>query len=355
MLKYLYSLATDKYNGFLPSILKALLYILSLVYSAVVRFLSFYQRINSCRLPCKVISVGNITLGGTGKTVLVEYIVRLLSARGNKVAVLSRGYRRKAANYAPRSTDYETMGDEPYMLKKKFPAVPVIVDPDRVRGALKAIKERGVDTVILDDGFQQWRIKKDLDIVAIDTANPFGNGCVIPRGILREPLSALRRADVFVLTKAGAGGDTGPVKDAVCRLSPGGLIAESSHAWTGFYNISNPRERLGLEALQGKTAALFCGIGDPESFKKLISGLGVRVGSFSIFPDHYRYSQSDLEKIIQDAQVSGAGVLITTEKDAARLEGLNACGERILVASIELKIGQNEKGFIDRLLGLYHS
>ena len=355
MLEHLYNLATDKYNGFFPSVLKAAFYLFSLIYALVVRLIAFCRMIWPVRLPCKVISVGNITLGGTGKTVLVEYIIRLLSARGNKIAVLSRGYKRKNANCGSRVTDYEMMGDEPYMIKKKFPGVPVIVDPDRVRGAISAFKAHKVDTVILDDGFQQWRIIKDLDIVAVDARNPFGNGSVIPRGILREPLSALGRADVFVLTKALPESDTAPLKDRLGKLNPGALIVESSHAWSGFYNITNPRERFGAQELQGRTAYLFCGIGDPESFKNLICGLGVQVGGASVFPDHYNYSQADLDKIIRDAKEKKDSVIITTEKDAARLEGLNAFGERILVASIELKIGQDEKRFIDRLLGLYHS
>ncbi|MDP2941247.1 MAG: tetraacyldisaccharide 4'-kinase [Candidatus Omnitrophota bacterium] len=311
----------------MPGLIKPILFILSLVYGLAVRFLSLYYRLRPCRLPCKVISVGNITLGGTGKTVLVEYIAQFLGQQGHKVAILSRGYKRKTTDYRLRTTDYETMGDEPYMLQKRLPNVPVIVDSDRIRGAQRAVSEFGADTVILDDGFQQWKIKEDLEIAAIDARNPFGNRRLLPRGILREPVSSLRRADVIVLTKLNLTAPALELKGYLQRLNPIALIIGSRHEPKGFYPFGNAEELLSPQSLQGKNVVVFSGIADPGSFEQLIRSLGMSIALSFRFSDHHEYSPAEIAEITRQARGKAVAAMITTEKDAARLRSLQLVTE----------------------------
>ncbi len=356
MKRHLYNLAADKYKGIGQGIIKVFLFFISLVYGLVIRSLILLYSFKQNRLAIKVISVGNITVGGTGKTCLVEYIARYLKQQGHKIAILSRGYKRL-------STNYESMGDEPYMLSKKIGDISVIVDANRIRAAKRAIKDPAADTVILDDGFQQWGIIKDLEVVTIDITNPFGNGHMIPRGLLREPLSCLRRADVFVLTKANLGAKPDGVKDILSKINPNALIVQSIHKPVGLYHLGADTLTLGIDQLKGKRLALFCGIGDPDSFENLIIRLGAEISLSFQFPDHHNYTEQDLERIIKGSVDKGIDTIITTEKDAARLHDVRCTlrlgsGQakyevRILVLRIELAIIKDEQRFSDRLLGLY--
>ena len=345
MESYLYKLATDEARGFLAAIFKAGLFILSLIYGCFIRALAAFYLLRPRRLGCQVVSIGNITLGGTGKTSLVEFVAGYLKNQGHKVAVLSRGYKRQGG-----------MGDEPLMLQKNLRDVMVLVDADRVRAAERAMRDYQADSLVLDDGFQQWRIKKDLEIVTIDSTDPFGNRQVLPRGILREPLSALKRADIFVLTKANLNPDTLDIADFLKQVNPRAAIFQAAHQPKGFCRLGS-QETFGPEALKGKTAAIFCGIADPESFENLVSGLGIRVGLNFSFPDHYAYTKDDLEKIKTAAARKGIDTIITTEKDAARLEelGVRSSELGVFVLRIALKIVKDEEGFHERLSGLYRA
>ncbi len=336
--------------------IKLILFLFSVLYGLIVRALILFYRIRPYQLNCRVISIGNITLGGTGKTSLAGYIAAYLKSQGHKVAILSRGYKRRVTARQGQAgvTGYETMGDEPCMLSRKFPDIPVLVDADRVRSGNSAIRDYAVDTVILDDGLQQWRIRKDLEIITIDSRNPFGNRYLIPRGILRQPLSCLRGADILVLTKANLAAGTDKIKEELNRLNPGAVIAESSHIPLGFYNISEPARLLDVAVLKGFRVTLFSGIGDPQSFEDLISSLGIKVGLSFKFPDHHSYTGEDLDRIRADSKSKGIDIIITTEKDAVRLSGLGAAvpGLRLLVLRIGLEI-KDEEIFHGRLLKLY--
>lgn len=349
MLNFLYNLATDKYKGAPYAPIKFFLFLLSLFYGLIVKAMIFFSSFKSYRLNCKVISVGNITLGGTGKTTLVEFIARYLKQEGKIIAILSRGYKRKNS---------KTAADEPHMLARNLQNIPVIVDADRFCAGNLALREHGVDTVILDDGFQQWKLKKDLEIVTIDAGNPFGNGCLIPRGILREPTSSLSRADIFVVTKTNFNADISETKSALSKLNPQALIIESAHAALGFYNIDDPKELLDVEAFRGKDATLFSGIATPDSFESLIVSLGIKTGLFFKFPDHYNYRAEDLDKIIKHSKERKIDTIITTEKDAARISALGldtGCEVGIFALRIALNITKDEEKFYHRLLELYRT
>jgi tetraacyldisaccharide 4'-kinase len=363
MQTYLYNLATDKSRGLIASFSKAFLFALSLIYGLIVRILIFLNSNSAYRLGCKVISVGNITLGGTGKTTLVEYIARYLKSKGHKVAIISRGYKRKIPNSKSQipnkfqipNPNYQTLGDEPYMLLKKLGDIPVIVDADRIRATKRAIRDYSVDTVILDDGFQQWKIRKDLEIVTIDATNPFGNRQMLPRGILREPISSLRRADTFVITKCNLKRDTDEIKDALAKISPSSLIIKSAHQPIGLYLFEKPEELFSIDYLYGKTVSVFSGIGDPDAFENLIKGLGANIALAFRFNDHHSYTKDDLDKIARSSRDKNSNILITSEKDAARLldVGVTLYDLRLLVLSIKLSFAEDEQRFRNRLLQLY--
>jgi tetraacyldisaccharide 4'-kinase len=358
--EYLYRLATDKEKGLVAAVIKSFLFILSLIYSFLLKVTVFLRRQRCKALGAKVISVGNITLGGTGKTILVEYIARSLKEKGHRVAVLTRGYKRRIS-YIPYTQDkiraeqfYHHMGDEPYMLSLKLGDIPIIVDADRIRGARCALKDSAIDTLILDDGFQQWHIRKDLEIVTIDAQNPFGNKRIIPRGILREPPENLSRADIFMLTKTNFNHDTATLKDFLKSLNPGAQIFESGHLPVSFFDFNQPQEPIDSGLLRGKNVVLFCGIGDPDSFIALISSLGINASACFKFPDHHHYTRLDIDKIIQAAKEKNIDTIVTTEKDMVRVFGPCSGPQavRFLFLRIKLEIKDEDK-FRNRLLGVY--
>ncbi len=346
--KYLYNLLTYKIKGPLAALLRGVLFLFSLIYGLIVVALAGFYKLRPARLNCKVISIGNITLGGTGKTSLVEYLAVKLSEKGNKVAVLSRGYKRDK-----KLPGLEGIGDEPAMLQKKLPQVPVIVDKDRLKASARAIQEHAVDTLILDDGLQQWRIHKDLEITTIDAQNPFGNSRLLPAGFLREPLPALSRSDVFVLTQVDTHQDTTSLTHKLKRLNPRALIVESRHKPEGFSNLSNPDEILSVDIFKDKSVVAFSGIGNPQAFENTLKSLGITIREALRFADHHDYAQADLNAIIKCARERKIGLIITTEKDAVKIARLEIQGVRIFSLNIKLSITKNETEFDRRLLKLY--
>ena len=348
MKTFLYNLATDRTKGlfFLP--IKIVLLLLSFLYGLIIRSMILFCLIDPIRLNCKIISIGNITLGGTGKTSLVELIARILKSKGFRIALLSRGYNRRSL---------DSLGDEPDMLFNALKDVPVIVGKNRIKNSHRAIKEYGIDTLILDDAMQQWRIKKDIEIITIDSVLPFGNKHMIPRGILREPLSSLKRADVFILTKTNFSSNLDNLKEALIRINPKALVFDSIHMPTSIYFVHKPQELLDIDYIKNKKVALFSGIGDPDSFAKSIINLGADIRLDLRFTDHYNYSQKDLDKIIAVSKENLTDIIITTQKDAARINNLDLKIEaaNLMVLCIELKIIKDEERFIDRLLRVYSS
>jgi len=346
--EYLYNLLTYQIKGPVAVLLRGFLFILSLIYGLVVVVLANFYRIKPVRFSAQVISVGNITLGGTGKTTFVEYLADKLQASGKKIAILSRGYKRNTSKQGAQG-----MGDEPAMLEKKLPFLQVIVDKNRIRAALKAIRNFAVNTLILDDGLQQWKIFKDLEIVTIDAGNPFGNYRMLPAGFLREPLSALKRADIFVLTQVSLDQDTVKLYARLKGINPSALIVESVHKLEGFSGVSNALESLDVNYFKNKVAVVFSGIGNPAGFEKNICDLGIHIAKSLKFPDHYGYVQADMDEIIKIARQMNADTIITTQKDAVKIRELEVKGACIVALNIKLSITKNEAEFNRRLFKLY--
>ncbi len=352
--EYLLGLATDRISGVGAWIFKGILFFLSLIYGLVVCALIFWNNLKKKQLSCRVISVGNVTLGGTGKTMMVELIANYLKTHGHQPAILSRGYKKPKAYSVKLLPSYETMGDEPFMMSEKLKDVPVLVDSDRFRSAKAALAGHAVDTVILDDGLQQWWVKKDLEVVMIDGLNPFGNRRLLPRGILRQPLFTLKGADIFVLINFGAA-NLSLLKSSLAIVNSRALILEAERSAKGVFCLSRRKEILPLDFLQGRDAALFCGLGNPGAFRELAGKIGIKEGVFFEFPDHYRYEEEDLEKMVKDAGKKNISILVTTEKDAVRipLAARKRFGENIFVLVVELKFKDEEERFFERLLRVY--
>ncbi|NLE92276.1 MAG: tetraacyldisaccharide 4'-kinase [Elusimicrobia bacterium] len=345
---YLRSIAEARRAGFIAAVITGLLTPFSWLYSGCIGLLSFLRSARRRKLPCAVISVGNITWGGTGKTPLVEFIALFLKRNGRNPAVLSRGYGASGGFSA---------GDEPLMLQNRMPLIPVLTDKKRLRSARKAMETWGADTLILDDGFQQWGISKDLDIVTVDAANPFGNGRVIPAGMLREPLSALKRADIFVLTRCEKEEEKQHLKNRLSSLNPRACIFCCNHRVAGFYPVFG--EAAGVitepEFFSGKEVVAFSGIAVPRSFERSLENTGARITGARRFPDHYFYGRREIEAII--AGCRGRPV-VTTEKDAARLsvlyDGRPPAGIWVMRIELEFK-NDDDQRLRDRLLGIYRS
>ena len=302
-----------------------LLTILTWPYSLVHRLrLQAYTRswVPSKRLPCRVLSVGNLTLGGTGKTPLVEVIAAWLQERGCRVGVLSRGYGRKggasivvASDGAQVLCSPEEAGDEPVLLAEHLPGVPIIVGQDRFAAGMLAVDRFGVDVLVLDDGFQHLSLARDLDILVLDAAHPLGNGRLFPRGDLREPPSALARAGAIIFTRW----DPAIPTPALPHLpSPTPPLFHSRHEPVDLHGLHDG-QTLPLASLRNRRVLAFCGIGAPASFRWMLDALGATVVAFRTFPDHHRYTGPELEALSRLAASVRAEMLITTEKDGIRL------------------------------------
>ncbi|MFA6350246.1 MAG: tetraacyldisaccharide 4'-kinase [Candidatus Omnitrophota bacterium] len=328
-----------------------ILLLLSFIYGFIIRVFSGLASQNKQSFSCKVISVGNITWGGTGKTVAVEYITRFLRSKGRRIAVISRGYKRRTKDEGRRTI--EELGDEPQMLKDKLPDVTVLSGPDRQVLIKSAISGSRADTAILDDGFQQWRINRDLDIVTIDANNPFGCRHMIPRGILREPLRALKRADIFLLSKTDTAPDVSGLRDYLKKINPQALIVLSCHKEGGFVELFGKGLFIASEELKNKNVILASGIADPGSFEKMAGRYFKQVFEHIRFDDHHNYSVDDAQKIMSLAAAKGAEAVVITEKDAVKLKNLFLLQPEIIpvyVLKIELEITQYEEEFHRRLL-----
>ena len=352
--------------GAAPAIYGAVLQAFSWLFHVVARtrlWLYRHRIFHDQPLGCLVVVVGNLTVGGTGKTPVVEKFARALHDRGRRVAILSRGYKSKAPpawkrwwwsftqaeEPPPRIVsdgrqvllDSEQAGDEPYMLARNLPGVIVLVDKNRVKAGAYAIKKFGCDTLVLDDGFQYLPLKGRLNLLLVDKTNPFGNGHLLPRGILREPISHLRRASYVFLTKSDGRRDS-ELERLIEEHNPGVDIIECAHRpqYLQRFGPLTPGEdgRQPLTFLKGRRVFAFSGIATPESFEKFLRDLGALLMGRERFVDHYRYGPEDLAELFAAARQAGAECLVTTEKDAVRISEALECPLPVYYLRLEIEI-----------------
>ncbi|MBI4657639.1 MAG: tetraacyldisaccharide 4'-kinase [Verrucomicrobia bacterium] len=358
-------------RGKRAAIARSTLFLLSKLFQLGVKFRHFlysFRILRDYTLGVQVIAIGNLTVGGTGKTPVVEKFARELQDQGRTVAILSRGYRSKPPPLTKRlldklllredSTpprivsdgkslllDSDTAGDEPYMLASNLKDVVVLVDKDRVKSGRYAIEQFGCDTLLLDDGFQYWKLKgRRMDVVLIDYQQPFGNEYLLPRGTLREPPSHLVRANTVFITKSD--GNTAELRERIGRFNPTASIIECVHHPLYFEDVFTG-ERFGLEQLRSKRVAALSGIAQPESFEQSLVKLGNELVYTKRFADHHRFSQQEVLNVINRSKKRQAEVIVTTQKDAVRFPKLDRRDLPILFVRVEIKILKGAKDFQD--------
>jgi tetraacyldisaccharide 4'-kinase len=350
---------------------RAFLYCLSRIFQLAVKFRRFLYNVRILRdttLGVQVIAIGNLTVGGTGKTPVVEKFARELQDAGRQVAILSRGYRSKPPPMTRRLMnkllfredrtpprivsdgkslllDSESAGDEPYMLASNLKDVVVLVDKDRVKAGRYAIEKFGCDTLLLDDGFQYWKLRgRRRDIVLIDYQQPFGNELMLPRGTLREPPSHLARASYIFITKSD--GNTDRLRARIATHNPSAPVIECIHHPLYFEDVFTA-ERLTLEHLRGRRVASLSGIAQPESFEKSLMNLGAELVYSKRFADHHRFTQQEVLNAINRGKKRQAQLIITTQKDAVRFPKIDRRDLPILFMRVEIKILTGATDFQD--------
>jgi tetraacyldisaccharide 4'-kinase len=280
------------------------------------------------RAPCPVVSIGNLTVGGSGKTPTVELVARWLGEDGRRVAVVSRGYGRRASRPVQVVSDgraalagVDEAGDEPLLLARRLPGVPVVVGADRLAAARVAVARCQADVVLLDDGFQQRRLRKDVEVVCVDARAPWGRGGLFPCGTLREPPGALRRAHLVVVTHAAAAADLRGLVDAVRRRAGGAPCLAADLEIEGLGTLAGDGAGP-VAALRGRAVLALAGIAVPEGLVHTLTGCGAVVRDLVAFPDHHPFRPDDLRAVARRARAVGAELVVTTEKDAVRLEAV---------------------------------
>ena len=358
-------------RGTRETIVCALLYVLSRAFEVAIkirRFLYSVRILRDSTLGVQVIAIGNLTWGGTGKTPVVEKFARELRDQGRNVAILTRGYRSKptpvhqrflrkillqADTTPPRIVsdgkslllDSEMAGDEPYMLASNLKDVVVLVDKDRVKSGRYAIEKFGCDTLLLDDGFQYWRLRgRRLDIVLVDCQQPFGNEQLQPRGSLREPPSQLARASTIFITKSD--GKTDALRKRIEELNPTAGIIECIHHPMYLEDVFTG-QRFELDFLRGRKVAALSGIAQPESFEGSLVALGGELVYTRKFADHHRFTQQEVLNVINRSKKKQADAIITTQKDAVRFPKIDRRDLPIYFMRVEIKILRGADDFQD--------
>lgn len=365
-------------RGFTASVTRLVLRVVSWGFRLVVksRLLLFRSRmVHERNLGSLVISVGNITMGGTGKTPVVEMLARTLRDRGRQVAILSRGYKSHdleepqewLAEWGKRGAEPPKVvsdgrklylgpkyaGDEPYMLAKNLDGVRVVVDKNRIKSGFFALEKLGADTLVLDDGMQYLKLGHELDIVLVDATAPFGNNALIPRGTLREPPASLRRASYIFLTKC-VDTNNDELIEKIRKYNPTAEIIECRHGPIQLENVFSD-ERQPLSFLQDKWVACISGIANPESFENLVENLGAKVEIRKRCTDHHWFDQQEIDSFMTRCADRAMDVIVTTEKDAVRFPRPTELDVPVYFLRIEVEILRGLDAWercIDRICGL---
>jgi tetraacyldisaccharide 4'-kinase len=368
---FLLEVILEERKGFRESMVRGVAYGCSKIFQVLVktrRFLYNFRILRDSTLGVQVIAIGNLTVGGTGKTPVVEKFARELRDEGRNVAILSRGYRSKPVplhkwlinkillrddTTPPRVVsdgrslllDSEMAGDEPYMLASNLKDVVVLVDKDRVKSGRYAIEKFGCDTLLLDDGFQYWKLKgRRLDVVLIDRQQPFGNERLLPRGTLREPPSHLARASFIFITKSD--GNTAELRRRIAQVNPSAGIIECIHHPLYLEDVFTG-QRFDLDLIKGRKVASLSGIAQPESFEQSLVGLKGELVYSKRFADHHRFTQQEILNAINRSKKRQAEAIITTQKDAVRFPKLDRRDLPIYFMRVEIKILSGANDFQD--------
>ncbi len=370
--QYFIEIIRERRKAPFDSFVKGVLFVASRFYLRAIntRIWLYDNRVIRYRaIGCLVVSIGNLTCGGTGKTPIVEIFARTLSQKGRRVAVLSRGYRSKdkrgffeklrkrlfskKMEVPPRVVsdgknllhDSITAGDEPYMLASNLKDVAVLVDKDRVKSGLYAIDEFGTDVLILDDGFQYLRLKAHINIILVDSTSPFDNHHVLPRGLMREPIEHILRADYVFLTKSDGSPRLRHLKEFIRKHNHRAEIIECCHKPKYLEEVFDRGRRHPLESLQGKKIASISAIANPASFEGFLEDLGGELVLKRHYADHHRYRQQEMIDFINDAKAAGAELIVTTEKDAVRMPRLDRRDIDIQFLRVEIDILSGQENF----------
>lgn len=366
MLKKIESIMTSKRKTGIISF-ESLLFVLSLIYGGAVKTReAFYNRgvLRSKKLPCIVISIGNITVGGTGKTPMTIHVAELVKRLGYKVVVISRGYKGLAEKTGGIVSNGNIIfmkpdksGDEPFMIANRLKSIPVVIGKNRFNAGMMALNSFNPDVIVLDDAYQHLQLKRDIDLVLLDNIFPFGNQRLLPRGSLREPLSALMRGDAFILTRSDVTNEPESTYNSVklksyARAKPifkavhvpyiyevvkGGAMSSQ-----GIYGNSCTKS---FEFLRGRSAFLFSGIARNIDFYNTVKGFNCKVKGYSEFTDHHRYTERDLNMILQLAKESDPDFIITTEKDYVRITNKIAWPIDLVVVGIKISFENYDNEF----------
>ena len=369
--QYFLELMDGRRKAWYDRVMIDILFIASRFYRMAVQFrIWMYDKrvIRNHALGCLVVSIGNLSCGGTGKTPVVEVFARTLSEKGRKVAILSRGYRSKKRSFLFRlmqrfrsqkielppkvvsdghnlllESDYA--GDEPFMLASNLSKVAVLVDKDRVKSGLYAVEQYQSDVIILDDGFQYLMLKPHINIVLVDSTDPFGNGNTLPRGILREPIKNIRRADYIFLTKSDGSHKINHLKHFLRRHTRRAEIIECCHKPKHLVKMFSGGIQEPLEKLRGAKVAALSAIAKPESFENFLRQLGAELVLKDHYADHHRYTQQEIIDFINQAKEAGADFIVTTEKDAVRVPKIGRCDVPLYYLRIEIDILSGQESF----------
>jgi len=351
--------------------LKLFLFAISIGYGGIIRLReTLYKKglLPSKRLPCPVISIGNITVGGSGKTPMAIYVAELIKHLGYGVVIISRGYKGQAEKVGGVVCDGrkicmgpDTAGDEPFMVAQRLKTVPVIVGQNRFKAGRLAIREFKPDVLLLDDAFQHLKLHRDLDLVLLDNKDPLGNTYLFPRGTLRETASALSRGDAVILTRSDMG--KAPSLGQIKKHFPRKPIFHSFHTPYIYKivteNSLKSRDRLTISSkydfdiFKNKRAIAFSGIASNDDFRRTIESFKCKVEKFSGFPDHHPYSDRELDEIVKSAMDLSAEFIFTTEKDYVRIAHKIKWPITLVIIGIEISFGENDiafKSFIKRRL-----
>lgn len=358
---YLYQLVHGQKRGPVAAVLLGVLRFMSFVYGLGVDIkLGLYKAgiLKQHKLSCRVISLGNITVGGTGKTPTAQRLAAIIRDLGYRVVILNRGYRAKWRGQVGLVSDGRRIymsvneaGDEAYLLAKNLPGVAVVIGKNRNVTGDYAVANLKADFIILDDGYQHWQLARDLDIVLIDSINVFGNNFLLPRGTLREPLTHLNRANAILITRSDQGTEDARdiIHETLARYNDQALVVESVHSPRCFIEIEDwykgiRPETVALETIHKKNVLAFSALGNPTSFEQSINDIGAKIVASVRYPDHHDYTMAEMQHVMQRAVDKGVFALVTTEKDAVKIPSEFIHSDRPLplyVLGIEVRFVDN--------------